>query len=122
MRILGDASEPGAGRGRVVHVRDIWRAVALSEGTFLQRREIGSWIFSEILYGGSWGWMRSPHKISGQSEVVWWVNSRFKKTPKVWRLLAEFHNLDFSITYLYLPIRLGVVWRDDAVVYSVLLQ
>ena len=32
------------------------------------------------------------------------------------------YGLDFSITYLYLPIRLGLVWRGDAVVYSVLFQ
>ena len=31
------------------------------------------------------------------------------------------YSFDFSITYLYLPIRLGVVWRGDAVVYSILL-
>ena len=35
--------------------------------------------------------MRSPHKISGQSEVVWWVNPRSEKTAKVWRLPKEFH-------------------------------
>ena len=29
---------------------------------------------------------------------------------------------DFSITNLYLPICLGVVWCDDAMVYSILLQ
>ena len=32
------------------------------------------------------------------------------------------NSFDFSITNLYLPIRLGVVWRGDAVVYSVFLQ
>ena len=32
------------------------------------------------------------------------------------------NSLDFSITYLYLPIRLGVVRRVDAVMYYVLLQ
>ena len=35
--------------------------------------------------------MRSPHKISAQSEVVWQVNPRSKKTAKVWRLPKEFH-------------------------------
>ena len=30
--------------------------------------------------------------------------------------------VDFSITNLYLPIRLGVVWRGDVVVYFVFLQ
>ena len=32
------------------------------------------------------------------------------------------NSLDFSTTNLFLPIRLGVVWRGDAVVYFVLLQ
>ena len=32
------------------------------------------------------------------------------------------NSFDFSITNLYLPIRLGVVWHGDAVVYSVFLQ
>ena len=39
-----------------------------------------------------------------------WMNYLFK------------YCFDFSITNLYLPIRLGVVWRGDAVVYSVLFQ
>ena len=43
---------------------------ALSEGTSLGQKEIGSFIFSEILYGGSWDGMRSPHNILGQSEVI----------------------------------------------------
>ena len=65
--------------------------LALSEGTFLRHREIGSCVFSKYLYGDSWGGMRSAHKISSQSEVIWQVNPRFEKTAKVWRLLAEFH-------------------------------
>ena len=65
--------------------------LALSERTSLQHREIGSCIFRKILYGGIWGGMRSPHKLSAQSEVVWRVNPRFKKTAKVWRLPLEFH-------------------------------
>ena len=32
------------------------------------------------------------------------------------------NSLDFSITNLYFPIRLGVVWRGDVVMYSVFLQ
>ena len=39
-----------------------------------------------------------------------WMNYLFK------------YSFDFSITYLYLPIHLGVVWHGDTVVYSVLLQ
>ena len=34
----------------------------------------------------------------------------------------SFYRFDFSISYLSLPIRLGVVWRGDAMVYSVFLQ
>ena len=64
--------------------------LALSEGTSLGHREIGSCVFSKILYDGIWGKMRSPHKIAGQLEVVWQVNQRFEKTVKVWRLPAEF--------------------------------
>ena len=60
-------------------------------GTSLRHREIGSCVFRKIWYGGNWGGMRSPHKISAQSEVVWRVNPRFKKIAKVWRLAAEFH-------------------------------
>ena len=62
---LGDASESGVCRARFVGV---WRAVALSEVTSLRHRETGSYVFSEIWYGGSWGRMRNAHKISGQSE------------------------------------------------------
>ena len=69
---------------------DIWHALALSEGTSLGHNEIGSCVFSEISYGGSWGGMRSPHKISGRSEVVWWVNGRSEKTAKAVRFPAEF--------------------------------
>ena len=57
----------------------------------MRHKEIGLCVFSEILYGGSSSGMRSPHKISGKSEVVCWVNPRFEKTAKVWRLPAEFH-------------------------------
>ena len=35
--------------------------------------------------------------------------------------LSSFH-LDFSITHLYLPIFLGLVWSGDAMVYSIFLQ
>ena len=35
--------------------------------------------------------MRSRHRISAQSEVVWRVKTRFEKTAKVWRLPTEFH-------------------------------
>ena len=65
--------------------------LALSKGTSLGHREIDSCVFSEIFYGGIWGGMRSPHKISRQPKVVWRVNRRFEKTAKVWRLRAEFH-------------------------------
>ena len=65
--------------------------LALSEGTSLGHREIGSCVFIKILYGGSWGGMSSPHKISAQSEVVSMVNPRFKKTAKVCMLPADFH-------------------------------
>ena len=64
--------------------------LALSEGTSLGHREIGTCVFFQILYGNIWGGMRSPHKISAQLEVVWRVNPRFEKTAKVWRLQAEF--------------------------------
>ena len=40
----------------------------------------------------------------------------------VWSNYLLKDGFDFSITYLYLPIRLGVVWCGDAVMYSVLLQ
>ena len=66
-RRLGDASEM---RGRRARFVGIWPVLALSEGTSLRHRKIGSYHFSEILYGGRWGGMRNPHKISGQSEVV----------------------------------------------------
>ena len=65
--------------------------LALSDGSFLQHREIGSCVFSKYFYGGSWGGMRSAHKISGQSEVIWLVNPCFEKIVRVWRLPAEFH-------------------------------
>ena len=55
---------------RCARLWDIWRAVALSERTSLRHREIGPCVFSEIFYSGSWGGMRNPHKISGQSDVV----------------------------------------------------
>ena len=64
---------------------------ALSEGSSLGHKEIGSCVFSKILYGGCWDGMRSRHKILGQSEVVWQVNPRFEKIAKVWRLPTEFH-------------------------------
>ena len=70
---------------------DIWRALALLEGTSLGHREICSCVFKETLYGGSCGGMRSRHRISAQSEVVWRVNLHFEKTAKVWRLRTEFH-------------------------------
>ena len=54
-------------------------------------QDIGSCIFSETLHGGTWGRMRSRHRISAQSEVIWRVNPCFKKTVKVWRLPTEFH-------------------------------
>ena len=65
--------------------------LALSEGTSLGHREIGLCVFREILFGCSWGGMRSPHKFSGQSKVVWRVNPCLEKPTKVCRLLAEFH-------------------------------
>ena len=65
--------------------------LASSERTSLSHRVVGSCIFSEILYGGSWVGMRSPKKISGQSNIVWRVNPHFEKTLKVWRLPTEFH-------------------------------
>ena len=79
--------------GRIVGASCTFRGyLALSEGTSLGYNEIGSCIFREISYGGSWGGMRSPHKISGRSEVVWWVNGRYEKTKKVVKLPAEFPN------------------------------
>ena len=63
---------------------------ALSEGTSMGHREIGSCVFSEPFYGGSWGGMRIRHRISAQSEVVWRVNPHFEKIAKVWRLPTEF--------------------------------
>ena len=57
---LGDASESGACRARFVGV---WHAVALSEVTSLRHRETGSYVFSEIWYGGSWGRMRNAQKF-----------------------------------------------------------
>ena len=65
--------------------------VALSESTSLRHRVVGSCFFREIFLGSSWGGMRSPHKILGQSKVVWRVNQRFEKIAKVWRLPTEFH-------------------------------
>ena len=47
---LGDASEPGACRARIVGV---WRAMALLEGTSLGHRETGLCIFSKIWCGES---------------------------------------------------------------------
>ena len=79
-------------RGGVVDASCTFRRhLALTEGTSLRHREIGSCVLSKILYGGSWSGMKSPHKISGQLEVVWQVNPRFEKTTKVWRLPAKFH-------------------------------
>ena len=40
----------------------------------------------------------------------------------IWTNYLLEDRLDFSITLFYLPIRLGVVWRGDAAVYSVFLQ
>ena len=40
----------------------------------------------------------------------------------IWTNYLLKNSFDFSITNLYLPIRLGVVWCGDAVVYSVFLQ
>ena len=51
----------GACRERIVGV---WRVVTLLEGTSLGHKETGLCVFSEIWYGGSWGRMRSAHKIS----------------------------------------------------------
>ena len=70
---------------------DIWRALALSEGTSLGHKEIGLCVFSETLYGGSCGGMRSRRRISAQEEVVWQVNPRFEKIAKVSTLPTEFH-------------------------------
>ena len=58
--------------------------LALWEGTSLRHKEIGSCAFNKNFYGGSWGGMRSRHKI------VWRVNPRFEKTAKVWKLPIEF--------------------------------
>ena len=38
------------------------------------------------------------------------------------RIIFFKNSLDFLITNLYLPTLLGVVWRGDAVMYSVFLQ
>ena len=76
----------GARRARIVGV---WRAVALSEGTYLRHKDAGSCIFSEIWYGGSWGRMRNAHKIWGRSEVFWGVIGGFEENAKDWRLPAE---------------------------------
>ena len=75
-------------RGRVVHVS--WAFGTVGEDF---SRTQGDWLvrFIKILYGGSWGGMRSPHKISAQLEVIWQVNLRFEKTATVWRLPAEFY-------------------------------
>ena len=75
-------------RGCVVHVSLAFGTV----GGDLSRTQ-RDWLmrFIEIFYGDSWGGMRSPHKISAESEVFWWVNLHFEKTAKVWWLLAEFH-------------------------------
>ena len=64
--------------------------LALLEETSLGHTEIGSCVFRKNFYGGSWGGMRSPHRISAQSKVVWRVNQHFEKTAKVSRLPAEF--------------------------------
>ena len=73
---LGDASESGACRARIMGV---WRAVTLSKRTSLGHMETGSCGFSEIWCGGSWGQIRSAHKIWGQLEVIWGVIGCFKK-------------------------------------------
>ena len=52
-------------RGGVVGASCMFRGhLALSKRTSLGHKKIGSCIFSQILYGGSWVGMRSPHKIS----------------------------------------------------------
>ena len=53
----------GVSLARHAHFVGVWHVVALSEGTSLRHREISSCVFSEILYGGSWGRMRKVHKI-----------------------------------------------------------
>ena len=68
---MGDASEQGTCRGRVVHVRGTFGALwHCRRGPLWDMSETPSCVFREILYGGSWGGMRTPHKISGQSAVV----------------------------------------------------
>ena len=73
-------------QGRLVGASCTFRGhFALSKGTSLGHKEIGSCVFSKTLYGSNWGGMRIQHRISGQSEVVWRVNPRFEKIAKVWR-------------------------------------
>ena len=76
---LGDALEL---RARCARTMGVWRAVALSEGTSLGHREIGSCVFSKIWYGRSWGRMRNTHKSWSRSKVVWRVIGRFEKNVK----------------------------------------
>ena len=91
MHSLGDASEPGAGRGRVVHVRGTFGALwNCRRGPLWDMSETPFCVFREILYGRSWCGMMSPRKILGRSKVVWRVKQRFEETAKVWRLPAEF--------------------------------
>ena len=71
---------------------DIWRPLALSKGTSLGHREIGSCLLREILYGGRLGRMRNTHKIKRRSEVVRGLNPRFEKIAKFWWLPAKFPN------------------------------
>ena len=71
---LGDASEPGTRRARIVGV---WRAVALLEGTYLGHRETGSCVFSKIWYGESWGQMKNA-----DGELSQHKNTRVPSEPR----------------------------------------
>ena len=63
---MGDASEPGMGRGRVMHVRGTFCAPWHCErGPLWDMSETPSCVFRKILYGGSCGGMMSPHKVYG---------------------------------------------------------
>ena len=96
---LGDALESGACCARIVGV---WRNVALSEGTSLGHREIGSCDFRKIWCGGGWGQIRNALKIWGRSEVVWGVIGRFKKNKCKGREVTD----DF-------PIEMASMWLSD---------
>ena len=67
-RCFRTAGASWARRSRFVVIWHCRRAlsegiVALSEGTSLGHRKIASYVFSKILYGGSWDGMRSGHKL-----------------------------------------------------------